>query len=110
MAAGRQRVDTQLGGEGAGRAGVRISRPFPLMFIGSWSICKAGAFAKQDEYCLPLGMKYYGRALPCACLHSIHLISKHMTNLRNCVLQANRNLMQHRPGIKTTPPLTPMKL
>ena len=40
LAAGRQRVDTQLGG--AGRAGVRISRPFPLMFIGSWSICKAG--------------------------------------------------------------------
>ena len=48
MAVGRQRVDTQLGGDGARRAGVRISRPFPLMFIGSWSI--AGAFAKQDEY------------------------------------------------------------
>ena len=43
MAAGRQRVDTRGGGGGgAGRAGVRISRPFPLMFIGSWSICKAG--------------------------------------------------------------------
>ena len=35
----------------------------------------------------------------------IHLISKHMTTLCNCVLQATRNLRQHRPGIKTTPPL-----
>ena len=78
MAAGRHTV----GGEG--RAGVRISRPFPLI-IGSWSICKAG------EYCLPLGKKYYDWALPRACLPSIHLISKHMTTLRNCVLQANRN-------------------
>ena len=32
----------------------------------------------------------------------IHLISKHITTLCNCVVQATR---QHRPGIKTTPPL-----
>ena len=32
----------------------------------------------------------------------IHLISKHITTLCNCVVQATR---QHRPGIKSTPPL-----
>ena len=38
---GRHTGGGGVGGGGVG-TGVRISRPFPLMFIGSWSICKAG--------------------------------------------------------------------
>ena len=51
MAAGRQRVDTQMGG---------LLRDLEALFskvhprIEGWSICK------QDQYCLLLGMKYYG--------------------------------------------------
>ena len=51
-----QRVDTQWGGRE--RRGEDLEALTSIV-IGSWSICKV---------CMVLGMKYHGRALPCACL------------------------------------------
>ena len=88
MAAGRQRVDTRGGGGGGGG---RKSRSEALETLSSDVYWKLEHWQRRMNTALLVVMKY-GRALPCARLSSIHLISKHMTTLHNLCIASNSKL------------------